>query len=224
MSNEQDIVWPLRDYGTALECHPVAHGTISHTEKAGAMLRQAAAEIERLQDELAEWRKLRDPATLHVNLLRGVPAQLPRDLYLHLGGVNEIREEMDAARSALQHERDCLEAAKAEIQRLGPDARRYQWLFGARTSAQCADEDAGMKDPLPQDKIISMAASWFLAKASIDAAIDAAMAREESDSAGCSRLGNIAVTPDDCPAIREALDRQIAEFRRSVESDSTPPP
>jgi hypothetical protein len=37
-------------------------------------------------DELDEWRKLRDPVTLHVNLLRGLPAKLDRTTFLHLAG------------------------------------------------------------------------------------------------------------------------------------------
>jgi hypothetical protein len=43
-------------------------------------------EIERLRAELAEWEKLRDPSILHANLLRGLPAQLDRDKFLHLAG------------------------------------------------------------------------------------------------------------------------------------------
>jgi hypothetical protein len=36
--------------------------------------------------ELMEWRKLRDPVTLHVSLLRGFPARLDRSTFLHLAG------------------------------------------------------------------------------------------------------------------------------------------
>lgn len=36
--------------------------------------------------ELMEWRKLRDPVTLHVSLLRGFPAQLDRATFLHIAG------------------------------------------------------------------------------------------------------------------------------------------
>lgn len=36
--------------------------------------------------ELDEWRKLRDPETLHANLLRGQPARLSREQLLHLLG------------------------------------------------------------------------------------------------------------------------------------------
>jgi hypothetical protein len=46
----------------------------------------ALREIERLRAELAEWEKLRDPSILHANLLRGLPAQLDRDKFLHLAG------------------------------------------------------------------------------------------------------------------------------------------
>lgn len=35
---------------------------------------------------LADWEKLRDPTTLHVNLLRGFPAKLSREQLLHLAG------------------------------------------------------------------------------------------------------------------------------------------
>ena len=43
-------------------------------------------EIERLRAELAEWYKLRDPVSPHVNLLRGIPCRLDRDTFLHLAG------------------------------------------------------------------------------------------------------------------------------------------
>ena len=48
----------------------------------GLMQRQ----VQRLQSEVAEWEKLRDPLKLHVNLLRGLPAKLDRATYLHLAG------------------------------------------------------------------------------------------------------------------------------------------
>lgn len=67
----------------------------------------AADEIERLSAELAEWRKLRDPHTLHVNLLRGLPAQLTRPQVLHLIGDDverfaEIEAENERLRAALR--------------------------------------------------------------------------------------------------------------------------
>jgi hypothetical protein len=44
------------------------------------------AEIDRLRGELVEWNKLRNPATLHANLLRGIPCRLDRATFLHLAG------------------------------------------------------------------------------------------------------------------------------------------
>jgi hypothetical protein len=43
-------------------------------------------EVQRLQSEVSEWQKLRDPVTLHVSLLRGFPARLDRETFLHLAG------------------------------------------------------------------------------------------------------------------------------------------
>ncbi len=54
------------------------------------VLLEAKMEIERLRAELAEWQKLRDPAVLHANLLRGLPAQLDAATYLHLGGHDQL--------------------------------------------------------------------------------------------------------------------------------------
>lgn len=42
--------------------------------------------------ELAEWRKLRDPVVLHVSLLRGSPAKLDRNTFLHLAGTEPATE------------------------------------------------------------------------------------------------------------------------------------
>lgn len=40
--------------------------------------------VANLERELAEWRMLRDPAILHLNLLRGQPAQLTQEQKMHL--------------------------------------------------------------------------------------------------------------------------------------------
>lgn len=53
---------------------------------ATAALSAQAAEVEALRGLLAEWEKLRDPVTLHVSLLRGFPARLSREVFLHLAG------------------------------------------------------------------------------------------------------------------------------------------
>lgn len=45
--------------------------------------------------ERDEWQKLRDPATLHANLLRGEPARLTREMLLHLLG--DAAQEVNAA-------------------------------------------------------------------------------------------------------------------------------
>lgn len=37
-------------------------------------------------DALEQWARLQDPAALHANLLRGLPAQLTREQFLHLAG------------------------------------------------------------------------------------------------------------------------------------------
>jgi hypothetical protein len=50
------------------------------------------AEMHVMCDVIAEWNKLRDPHTLHVNLLRGFPARLTRPVLLHLAGDEEPKE------------------------------------------------------------------------------------------------------------------------------------
>ena len=53
---------------------------------------KAQQELAELRAELAEWRKLRDHEALHVNLLRGQPAQLSRATFLHLAGADQLQE------------------------------------------------------------------------------------------------------------------------------------
>lgn len=127
----------------------------AHVEKILAAYKEVSANE---AAELAEWRKLRDPATLHVNLLRGVPAQLPREMYLHLGGVNEIREELAAARADAERYRWLRNRAP-----FGPDVRPVVWM----TKSNHDGPDAHL--------------TW-LDDEELDAAIDAA--RVESDSTG----------------------------------------
>ncbi len=51
---------------------------------------------------LADWEKLKDPVTLHQNLLRGFPAQLTPDMLKHLLGEHEIAKvKREGAREAL---------------------------------------------------------------------------------------------------------------------------
>lgn len=57
-----------------------------HCMKAAAELRRLLDAVRAIVAERDECSKLRDPATLHVNLLRGEPAQLTREMLLHLLG------------------------------------------------------------------------------------------------------------------------------------------
>ena len=57
------------------------------------------AEIERLTSGLA---KLSDPINLHANLLRGQPAQLTREQFAHLAGMDQVIAERDALRAFAQ--------------------------------------------------------------------------------------------------------------------------
>ena len=56
------------------------------TARCVADIDAAILEVAALRKELEEWRKLRDPVTLHANLLRGLPAKLDRATFLHLAG------------------------------------------------------------------------------------------------------------------------------------------
>ena len=75
--------------------------------RACAAHRAAIKRIAELEGELEAWRKLRDPATLHANLLRGLPAQLDRAALLHLAGTDDpvSAEHMAEVRSALREKK-----------------------------------------------------------------------------------------------------------------------
>jgi len=55
------------------------------------------------------------------------------------------------------------------------DARRYRWLFNARTEAECADEDVGLKPPKPQDLVLAEISGFYTHKEIVDAIVDSAM-------------------------------------------------
>ena len=67
--------------------------------------------------ELEEWRKLRDPVTLHVSLLRGVPTQLDRATLLHLAGADQLRAVLlkltNEANAIAEMARPCIGNTKA---------------------------------------------------------------------------------------------------------------
>ena len=54
--------------------------------------------------ELEEWRKLRDPVTLHVSLLRGVPARLERATFLHCAGADQLMQALQEADTLMGHD------------------------------------------------------------------------------------------------------------------------
>lgn len=54
--------------------------------------------------ELMEWRKLRDPVTLHVSLLRGQPAQLDRATFLHCAGADQLLQALQEADTIMGHD------------------------------------------------------------------------------------------------------------------------
>lgn len=67
---------------------PAEHATLQEElERIGApACHEAGLVIQRLTVALLEWQKLRDPAVLHSNLLRGLPARLTQNQALHLIG------------------------------------------------------------------------------------------------------------------------------------------
>lgn len=67
-------------------------------------------------DELIKWRKLRDPETLHANLLRGLPAQLSRATFLHLAGDHEAAQYHAAMAGYRPHEHAQRGADVAQIE------------------------------------------------------------------------------------------------------------
>ena len=68
-----------------LDAEFVAGRISNHTgRRAATELRGQHAEIVALRAEVAEWEKLRNPVTLHVSLLRGLPCKLDSATFLHL--------------------------------------------------------------------------------------------------------------------------------------------
>ena len=61
-------------------------------------LQTERAAVVALRAEVAEWEKLRGPALLHVNLLRGQPAQLTQAMFAHLAGIDALREDAERYR------------------------------------------------------------------------------------------------------------------------------
>lgn len=58
------------------------------------------------------------------------------------------------------------------------DAKRYQWLFGARTAEQCADAKVGHEPLKIQDLAIANISVNFMCKSAVDAMIDKFMQQD----------------------------------------------
>jgi hypothetical protein len=72
-----------------LEAHflmEAAAVAVEEASKDRALVMRLAQDAANLTAQLTEWRRLTDPSVLHVSLLRGLPAKLPREVFLHLAG------------------------------------------------------------------------------------------------------------------------------------------
>ena len=58
------------------------------------------------------------------------------------------------------------------------DAGRYRWLFGARTPSQVTSVQETVFKPLPQDEVLGHLQGFYMSKADVDAAVDAAIAAQ----------------------------------------------
>ena len=72
-----------------LEAHflmEAAAVAVEYASRDRALVMRLVQDAANLTAQLSEWRRLTDPTVLHVSLLRGFPAKLPRDVFLHLAG------------------------------------------------------------------------------------------------------------------------------------------
>ncbi len=68
------------------DAHETNVSLLSDSLKYEARAEAAEKERDDLRAQLAEWEKLKDPAALHINLLRGMPARLEPDQLRHIAG------------------------------------------------------------------------------------------------------------------------------------------
>lgn len=68
------------------EIAELRHAAAEHAAQADARIAELEAALAKSRRQVAEWVKLCDPVTLHVNLLRGIPCKLDRATFLHLAG------------------------------------------------------------------------------------------------------------------------------------------
>lgn len=78
----------------------------------------------------------------------------------------------------LQARGEGIAAALAATQPAAQDAKRYQWLFGARTKAQIQSASGTVCNPLPQDEVLSELQGFYMHKDDVDAIVDAALAAQ----------------------------------------------
>lgn len=83
--------------------------------------------IASLRAELAEWRKLQNPVTLHANLLRGLPAKLTPEQVWHLVADDRDRlAELEAEAGKLRAENEALRADAEQWRAL--DSHHRFWV------------------------------------------------------------------------------------------------
>jgi len=63
-------------------CDLTKHVPVTYSNSAQIVGAMSPGDVE----ELAEWRRLKDPAVLHASLLRGLPAKLPDYVFRHIAG------------------------------------------------------------------------------------------------------------------------------------------
>lgn len=168
-----------------------------------AALARVLHEVERLRAQVAEWERLREPDTLHANLLRGVPAQLTAEHLQHLQGAPAQQAEQAAA-----HDNATLER--------GIQLGMYRERQRAEALAQQAQIDHA---------VITTGEAWVMPDGRVLNALDVraqppaqGLTQEEADEVMAAEavgaLADLELLPDDLSAIRAMVAKGYAHARK----------
>lgn len=128
---------PLSDDQRAALLTLIASDKQEQAERDG-LVERLKAELERLRAQVAEWEKLREPDTLHANLMRGLPAQLTAEHLRHLQGDQSLTvgDERGLALWQLIYGAIAHEPLPLKVGQIERAAKRVEDMLKRRAAAQ----------------------------------------------------------------------------------------
>jgi hypothetical protein len=186
------------------------------------MVEAMKAEIADLRAALAQWETLRDPATLHANLLRGLPAKLEARELLHIAGYTQHQVDAALTQQAAPDDPGTLFDALAEkdpaiVSPIRGWSQRWTFIQGYRAAlAQHSAPQPAATDAEVDEIPISMSTYGSLEECEAERTRRASVEVSDGELPPQWHDRIPADAPMSDPAVIQALKAEVADLRAIV--------